>query len=199
MEAPIQRRSLKAPLPLREEDLHTETEAVEEVSFTEEVAMEEPDTWDEPEAVEEVAAASGQEMSMFDVPNFDQNDAVAEEDTLPEPAYRPQEVAENIEHPIEESNVQEIQPSEATYRRLHEAVEKQPEVDPRDALRSFARAEQEPKRGVLGGFISRMTGGSQEDAYSDAREEPSFRDQVESMDPEDDQVGVPAFLRRQAN
>ena len=114
-------------------------------------------------------------------------------------ADTPEEFVENIEHNVEEVDFAEAQPSEDTVRRLNRAVEKEPEIDPRDALRDFARHTEEPKRGVLGGFISRMTGHANEDAYTAEREEPSFREEVESMDPNDDQVDVPAFLRRQAN
>jgi len=209
LETPIPRRTLKAPLPLREEDIQREEVAEEDVS--------EPEVEVVPVLEVEVAATAqaGEELSMFDVPEFDQTatepvksepaEVVAEmpvapaQDDLPEPMYQHQEEAENIEHlpdPIEA-----VEPSEATYRRLQQAVEKEPMVDPRESLRPALQPE-EPKRGVLGGFISRMTGGQAEDGYHDedsARAEPSFQDEVEQMSPSDDQVEVPAFLRRQAN
>ncbi len=195
LETPIQRRTLKAPLPLREEDLQ-DTEPTADI-------QEEDDWMDEPavaQVADEAVAESPQEMTMFDVPNFDQSaESVAQEEELPAPSYQPEEFVENIEHNVEEVDFAEAQPSEETVRRLNRAVEKEPEIDPRDALRDFARHAEEPKRGVLGGFISRMTGNANEDAYTAEREEPSFRDEVESMDPNDDQVDVPAFLRRQAN
>ncbi|MEM7241202.1 MAG: cell division protein FtsZ [Pseudomonadota bacterium] len=202
LETPIPRRTLKAPLPLREEDIHQEAEVAEVPA-----APVEPDPIPEPAVAE--SPENAEELSMFDVPEFDQNapeplpmvaeaaqEPVPEE--MPEPMYQHQAVAENIEHLPEPEQIPE--PSEATYRRLQQAVEKEPEVDPREALRPAFQAE-EPKRGVLGGFISRMTGGQTDDGYhdEDGRAEPSFQDEVEQMSPADEQVEVPAFLRRQAN
>ena len=204
LETPIPRRTLKAPLPLREEDIHQEAEvevAPEPVVETEPMV--------EPEPAVAASLDDAEELSMFDVPDFDQTTApepipaVAEvsepvADELPEPMYQHQAEAENIEHLPEP--VEAAEPSEATYRRLQQAVEKEPEIDPRETLRPALQPE-EPKRGVLGGFISRMTGGQTDDGYHDeeARAEPSFQDEVEQMSPSDDQVEVPAFLRRQAN
>ena len=196
LETPIPRRTLKAPLPLREEDLQAEA-PTEEIVVDDQV---EPSNLSEmplaPAEAAELPSEAPEEMTMFDVPNFDQNPAMAEEvdaSELPEPVYQPEEVTTNIETLPEPA--EDLRPSEATYRRLQMAVEKEPEIDPREALRV---EREEPKRGVLGGFISRMTGAS-DDAYSQAREEPSLQDEVAQMSDSDEEVEVPAFLRRQAN
>ena len=65
-------------------------------------------------------------------------------------------------------------------------------------------ATNEPeRRGVLGGLISRMTGSAAAEPVMREQptmsQEPQFHGEYEEMDANDDQVEVPAFLRRQAN
>ena len=198
-ETPVPRRTLKSPLPLKVEELATPV-AVE----TPEPEVAEVAPTPEP-VVEQPAAEMVAEPSFFDEP---------EDDVLPEPAYQApvepvretQAEPEPVFYRPAVDNV--AQPSQETMARLSAAVQKQPRQQPLRIAEGQQRAEimttQEPeRRGVLGGLISRMTGSAA--AEPAMREQPTmsqgpqFHGEYEEMDADDDQVEVPAFLRRQAN
>ena len=158
--------------------------------------------------VEQPAAEMVAEPSFFDEP---------EDDVLPEPAYQApvepvretQEEPEPVFYRPAVDNV--AQPSQETMARLSAAVQKQqkqPKQQPLRITEEQQRAEimttQEPeRRGVLGGLISRMTGSAAAEPAMREQptmsQEPQFHGEYEEMDADDDQVEVPAFLRRQAN
>lgn len=198
-ETPVPRRTLKSPLPLKVEELATPV-AVE----TPEPEVAEVAPTPEP-VVEQPAAEMVAEPSFFDEP---------EDDVLPEPAYQApvepvretQEEPEPVFYRPAVDNV--AQPSQETMARLSAAVQKQPKQQPLRITEEQQRAEimttQEPeRRGVLGGLISRMTGSAAAEPAMREQptmsQEPQFHGEYEEMDADDDQVEVPAFLRRQAN
>jgi hypothetical protein len=101
------------------------------------------------------------------------------------------------------------QPSPEIMARLHAAVQKQPRQEPlritpqSNLDETFSYEKPNERKGMFGGLISRMTGSTiVEPAFrSQAREleEPRYNSEYEEMDVNDEQVEVPAFLRRQAN
>ncbi|WP_189640386.1 cell division protein FtsZ [Paramylibacter ulvae] len=221
-EIPVPRRTLKSPLPMANE---TAPQEAETTSF---VPEEEPAP--APQVAEPVAAQA--EPELFDVApaapveqpqqqyapaaqTFEpqvQEVASASDDQMPEPAYQPQyeEPAQELRFGVEPSRQQTAgQPSAETLARLEAAVAKQPSQQPLRANHTTPMAapqqhHAEQKRGgVLGGFISRMTGAAE--AAPATREQPSFSEEqqysaeYDDMAHEDDQIEIPAFLRRQAN
>jgi cell division protein FtsZ len=206
-DTPVPRRTLKSPLPLKVEEL------------AEPVAVEAPvaEVAPAPEPVfEEVAQVFTPEPSFFDEPANVEPVAqpAAAYDDLPEPAYQaPAEPVYQAQAEPEPAFYRPAvdnasQPSQETMARLSAAVQKQPKQQPLRITEEQQRAdilamEQPERRGVLGGLISRMTGSTA--AEPAMREQPvmsqeqQFSGEYEEMDANDDQVEVPAFLRRQAN
>ena len=69
---------------------------------------------------------------------------------------------------------------------------------------TFSNDKPNERKGVFGGLISRMTGSSSvvEPVFRSqprVQDEPRYNSEYEEMNVNDDQVEVPAFLRRQAN
>ena len=181
------------------------------------------------EAISEVAQTSQEEPNLFGQMEEPAAEVVEEEalseDGLPAPAYQPQPVAaETVEaDPAEFDHRQGFvapqspalgQPSAATKARLKAAVENAPKTPRPEAAQQqqgfFQTPAQEdkPKGFRLNSLISRMTGHSEPVAPTAAppREQPmvSAQPQVayqeeEEMDPEQERIEIPAFLRRQAN
>lgn len=214
-ETPVPRRTLKSPLPLKVEELATPAPVETPVPEVAEVAAADP-VFEQPAPAPMPAPELVPEPSFFDEPapvEPVQQPAAAYDD-LPEPAYQapvepvyqaPAEPEPTFYRPAVDNAAQ---PSEETMARLSAAVQKQPKQQPLRITEEQQRAEilatHEPeRRGVLGGLISRMTGSAA--AESAMREqptmsqEPQFHGEYEEMDANDDQVEVPAFLRRQAN
>ncbi|PIB24221.1 cell division protein FtsZ [Amylibacter kogurei] len=224
-EIPVPRRTLKSPLPLANEA------AAQEAETTSFIPEEEPAPAPAPQVAEQAPAQA--EPELFDVqtpaapaapveqpqqyapaaqtfePQVQETAAVAD-DQMPEPAYQPQyeEPAQELRFGVEQPRQQRAgEPSAETLARLEAAVAKQPSQQPLRADHAPAAMPHhhaEPKRGgVLGGFISRMTGAA-EPAQA-TREQPSFTEEqqfspeYDEMAHEDDQIEIPAFLRRQAN
>ncbi|GLQ34862.1 cell division protein FtsZ [Amylibacter marinus] len=220
-EVPVPRRTLKSPLPLKVEELKVEEPAPAPAAAapapSAPVAQQPRPTMEAelpPQFHDTVAQSS------FDMPEFEaQPHAVIEdplqEDGLPAPAYQapaePAPIAQDYA-PVEE-NV--ATPSLETMARLNAAVQKQPKTEARPAAEprvsdADLRQQMAPeKKGVLGGLISRMTGApaaaeqpsfmAQHRSAPALNEEPQFSTDYDEMDPQDEQVEVPAFLRRQAN
>jgi cell division protein FtsZ len=207
-DTPVPRRTLKSPLPLKVEELATP------------VAVEAPMPEVEPEPVFEVAEQEvASEPSFFDEPAQAQpmsQDSHSDSayDDLPKPAY--EAPAERVAQTSAESEPvfyrpvvdNATQPSEETMARLSAAVQKQPKQQPLRITEEQQRADilatdQPERRGVLGGLISRMTGNAAAEPLAREQpmmsQEPHFQGEYEEMDANDDQVEVPAFLRRQAN
>ena len=203
-ETPVPRRTLKSPLPLKVEELASP------------VAVPAP----MPEVFAEAPVAqAAPEPSFFDEPVMAEPapqvaQPAAAYDDLPEPAYQApaepvyQASAEpepTFYRPVVESAAG---PSDETMARLSAAVQKQPKQQPLRITEEQQRADilaadQPERRGVLGGLISRMTGSAAAEPavreQPSMSQEPQFHGEYEEMDANDDQVEVPAFLRRQAN
>lgn len=207
-ETPVPRRTLKSPLPLRNDEVVAEKETpIINLS----TASAEPEL----ETVSDT-----QEPTLFDDDNDDIKSNIFEEDNsinteLPKPAYQPLreddfEVSTHIEPEFTNiSSEVSGQPSPEIMARLHAAVQKQPRQEPlrispqQNLEETHIQNKQSERKSVFGGLISRMTGSSVvEPAFrSQPRvpDETRYNSEYEEMNVGDDQVEVPAFLRRQAN
>ncbi|MCL4122994.1 UNVERIFIED_CONTAM: hypothetical protein GTU68_059993 [Idotea baltica] len=181
-EIPVPRRTLKSPLPLAGDT--TEQKEAEPTSFV--PAEEAPAP--APQAAEPVAAQA--EPELFDVQTPTPAPAT--------PVEQPQQAAPAA--PRYEPQVQEV--AQASDDQMPEPAY-QPQYE--EPAQPEHHAEQK-RGGVLGGFISRMTGAAEATAAAPAtREQPSFTEEqqfspeYDEMAHEDDQIEIPAFLRRQAN
>ena len=199
-ETPVPRRTLKSPLPLRNDEIVIEETSsnIDNVEIEKNLALEEPSLFD------------NNDIAPKEVVETVQKD----NDELPEPAYQPmlEEVAvtNNVEPEFDDFATDVSgQPSPEIMARLHAAVQKQPRQEPlritpqSNLDETFSYEKPNERKGMFGGLISRMTGSTiVEPAFrSQAREleEPRYNSEYEEMDVNDEQVEVPAFLRRQAN
>jgi cell division protein FtsZ len=211
---PVPRRSLKEPLAATVE---METPAEEAVAEPAPVAAQEEAA---PVASEPVAEPSLFEEMTVETPAEPMPVAAQStmDDGLPAPAYQPQpthvetvEASENFfdrhtEVAAAPQPAEVGQPSQETMARLEAAVTNAPRVQETQAEtpRFFAGTAQreKPKGFRLNSLISRMTGHGdpQETAQ---REQPQVRQQAapveDHVDPEQERIEIPAFLRRQAN
>jgi len=199
-ETPVPRRTLKSPLPLRNDEIAIEETSsnIDNVEIEKNLALEEPSLFDNNDIAPKVVVETVQK----------------DNDELPEPAYQPmlEEVAvtNNVEPEFDDFATDlSGQPSPEIMARLHAAVQKQPRQEPlritpqSNLDETFSYEKPNERKGMFGGLISRMTGSTiVEPAFrSQAREleEPRYNSEYEEMDVNDEQVEVPAFLRRQAN
>ena len=192
-----------------------------------EPAQEEPELFDMPSRQEAVAEEQTQrqyaEPQQPAAPRRQPEPTRAQReeavDEMPEPAYQPQPEQDlyfnTAQQPeFNSPRAQSTEPSQETLARLQAAVEKQPATAPLRVTQpsqapartqEFAEpAQHTERRGVLGGLISRMTGHG-DAAPAPTREQPTFAEpqnyspEYDEMAEEDDQIEIPAFLRRQAN
>ena len=199
-ETPVPRRTLKSPLPLRNDEITIEETSsnIDNVEFEKNLALEEPSLFDNNDIAPKELVETVQK----------------DNDELPEPAYQPmlEEVAvtNNVEPEFDDFATDVSgQPSPEIMARLHAAVQKQPRQEPlritpqSNLDETFSYEKPNERKGMFGGLISRMTGSTVvEPAFrSQTREleEPRYNSEYEEMDVNDEQVEVPAFLRRQAN
>ncbi|SLN11322.1 Cell division protein FtsZ [Roseovarius albus] len=203
-EMPVPRRSLAEPLKPA-----VETEEKEEAPAA--VAMEaEPNLFAE---AEEQETASAPAEDIFDPLGYEDAASADESDDLPAPAYIPQvEVAQEAEQFEEELDSfiapKPGTPSPEALARLQAAVNNAPSRNADAQPRTEApRAEESAERSRFGinSLINRMTGhGSEQEQASvrPMRQQPTVQSrptQHESQDETDEQIEIPAFLRRQAN
>ena len=201
-DAPVPRRTLKSPLPMRTDgNTHLQEVAVAEKNS-------------ERSTVSELEVSS----EILEPTLFEEQEYVEQKrfhDDLPEPAYQASiepslEAVDEFEPSYENFSTElSSQPSNETMARLHAAVQKQPKQQPlritplSNVTETLGRGHSSERKSVLGGLISRMTGsGSLEPSLRSqpaAPAEPPYSSEYEEMDINDDQVEVPAFLRRQAN
>ena len=208
---PVPRRSLAQPLkPAAVQD---EADEVAEQTAPEPVAAEtraEPSLFADIDA--ERAAAEDQMEDIFEPETVRRAEPVAEDtsDDLPPPAYVPR-----VEEPAEEVAEAFVAPrapaagtpSPEALARLNAAVGKVPSRQPQPAESRQDEAAEKPRFGI-NSLINRMTGHSSEAEPAQprpVRQQPPVSTQaaqpapVESQAEEEDQIEIPAFLRRQAN
>jgi cell division protein FtsZ len=215
-EMPLPRRSMKAPLALKLEDVKPAEPATPEVVA--EVS---------PLVAEVTADLSGAksaktppEPSLFEefqYPVEDLHDEVgAHTDDVPEPVYQPQQNQASLEADASDPAPEEFiaprstpigQPSPETLARLQAAVTKQTGQAKQAAAPAFFQGQEEEKshRFGLNNLISRMTGHADRVTPSQTeRHQPTVSTAPppatpEDADPEQERTDIPAFLRRQAN
>ncbi len=218
-ETPMPRRSMAAPLRPAVEPHHEEDMAGEyqETPVTAYRAESEPSLFQDDDLDAQRAAA---EEQMEDI--FDDGQAASQyhDDDLPPPAYPPRaDEFDPAAHHAQHRNEREEfvapsgarpapgTPSPEAMARLQAAVSKAPDARERQPQ---AAAPQEPQhdprpRFGINSLINRMTGHGEQEAQRPARQQPTMQaSQTRQAAPEphgedDEQIEIPAFLRRQAN
>ena len=222
-EIPVPRRKLSEPLkPAQVAAEEAPAKAAEETRRPVEAAARyeteyEPEAEDEPSLFNAFdAERAAAEDQMEDIFESDGRDTAA--DDLPPPAYTPrQEPAAFVEEADEaEAFVAPKAPSAGTpsadaLARLQTAVQNTPraqkQVRPDAATPASAPAADstgERSRFGINSLINRMTGHgeTQQPAPRPVRQQPTMQarsEQQEAREEEEDQIEIPAFLRRQAN
>ena len=198
-EMPVARRSMSAPLPA---SFATETPAVAEPTLFEDLNVQQ-------------AAASDMADDIFaeEAPAF-----IAQTDDLPPPAYQPQVAAfEPHDDRALEAEPEAFvapraptpgTPSPEAMARLRAAAQRaKPTSAPAAAAHPQETAAERPRFGI-NSLINRMTGhvDQQQPEQPVARQQPPVQQQAavapqptEAVDPDQERIEIPAFLRRQAN
>ena len=220
---PVPRRSLAEPLvPTREmvvEEPAPVAAEPEVAAMVEETVAQAAEPAAEPGLFDAQTAAEQDQMEDI----FAGEEIGASDDGLPPPAYQPQPETRPL--PEAETDMRESfvaprapaagQPSADTLRRLEQAVGRAPAA-PSQAPAAPVSApvaapvtqpvaqEPEKKRFGINSLIDRMTGSGGEStapAARPARQQPPVSGAAPEQAPkeEDDQIEIPAFLRRQAN
>jgi cell division protein FtsZ len=212
---PVPRRSLAEPLKPAEvqDEAPVEEEAPAQVAAS--TVEEQPSMFNDLDA--QRAAAEDQ---MEDI--FDEVPAAEAQDDLPPPAYTPSVEQFDPAARVEEDNDAQLDafvapkapapgtPSPEAMARLQHAVSKAPGQRPAQtqpttqAEQPDEGSQQERSRFGINSLINRMTGHSHEaeSAPRPARQQPTMQapqPQQSAQDEEDEQIEIPAFLRRQAN
>jgi cell division protein FtsZ len=212
---PVPRRSLAAPLsqtPAAEMPLD-EAPAAAAHAPVQTPAIEEPSLFESPAAPQPAPQAPPVQARGY-APAPTATDQVPQ-DGLPEPVYQPTpEPAPTIvaeQHPSQLAGQQSGQqagdafmapqpgtPTPEAMDRLRAAVSRQP-ASPAPAAQPAEPAGEKPRFGI-NSLIGRMTG-SAEEAPQPARQQPQVNAIQPSaeVDPEQEKIEIPAFLRRQAN
>ena len=198
-EMPVARRSMSAPLPA---SFATETPAVAEPTLFEDLNVQQ-------------AAASDMADDIFseEAPAF-----IAQTDDLPPPAYQPQVAAfEPHDDRALEAEPEAFvapraptpgTPSPEAMARLRAAAQRaKPTAAPAATAHPQETVAERPRFGI-NSLINRMTGhvDQQQPEQPVARQHPPVQQQAavapqptEAVDPDQERIEIPAFLRRQAN
>ena len=193
---PVPRRSLAKPLS------------------TEEIAAEEQAPVQEQPALQPVAAQSAveEEPSLFT--STYQKGAVAaaasatDENGVPEPVYQPApppvaDIPEVAPIAQEYSNAprEAGTPTPEALERLRAAVSKAPATESMAPSVPEQASEDDKPRLSINSLIGRMTGHVADQSPEEPRRQPQIRTVAteEAVDPEQEKIEIPAFLRRQAN
>ncbi|MCY4333111.1 MAG: cell division protein FtsZ [Litoreibacter sp.] len=205
---PVQRRSLAEPL--RQERIEEPVLAATPVAAPAPqpaVAPAAAFAASQPAAQEPVAA-----QAQIEEPSLFENMAAAPEpapevvadDGLPAPVYQPapqQPAMTAAEDPAAFARPAPAgTPTPEAMERLRAAVNKAPVTEPVTAPAPAAPAAESKARFGINSLIGRMTGAA-EDAPQAPRQQPqmSALRPSEEVDPEQEKIEIPAFLRRQAN
>ncbi len=214
---PVPRRSLAQPLKqVVEAETSNEEEPREGVAAKAE--QEEPTLFNDMDAQRAAAAAEEQMEDVFEADT--QHVSEPEADDLPPPAYKPRVEAFDPSVSEDEAELEEFMapqarsvgtPAPDALARLHAAVNKTPRSpqQSRPEPRNAGASESERPRFGINSLINRMTGHGEEgeEAVAPAprptRQQPPIQAQrvpsAESYDDDEEQIEIPAFLRRQAN
>ena len=222
-ELPVPRRSLAQPLrqqttaerheePARPAATPAPEQQPEPVAAQ---VLEEPSLFTQTEA--ERAAAEEQMEDIFEPREERYKPAAQADDDLPPPAYAPRaaEEDEDLNAYVAPRAPTPGTPSPEAMARLHSAVGNAASRRPEGAQTPQVRASQQqvheaqpqaPERQRFGinSLLNRMTGHAAEaEAPRQPRQQPSVQAQqparIEPEDDRDEQIEIPAFLRRQAN
>ena len=201
-EIPMPRRSMAAPLTVETPAAAAPaTEAQPQPAREAEVEAAEPGLFDETDAA--AVAEVEEETGGFDPL------AAGGDDPMPRPAYEPraEETEEELASFVAHRRPAAGTPSQEALDRLRTAAAAQPRAPGAAPARAAAApaapaAAEQPKRGRFSDLIGRMTGVAAEGAEA-ARRQPEVRALHETedpeVDPEQEKIEIPAFLRRQAN
>ena len=209
LETPLPRRSMAAPLKATVSAEEPVVEApvaatpVEAQAPQMEVAAHQPTQ--EPTLFEGMDDARKVEPVEDDFADI--REALGETDDLPPPAYQPRVEAEVAEEFVAPRAPAPGTPTPEALARLQAAVNRQPAAMPAaSAAPRAADAEAERPRFGINSLINRMTGsaaGQAEQTPPPSRQQPQvtqFREAPEAeVDPDQERIEIPAFLRRQAN
>ncbi|MCR9146779.1 MAG: cell division protein FtsZ [Rhodobacteraceae bacterium] len=218
-EIPVPRRKLSEPLkPVQVAAEEAPARVAEEVQRPTEVAAR-YETEYEPEADEEPslfnsfdAERAAAEEQMEDIFEGDSRTAASED--LPPPVYTPRheqaafmDAADDTESFVAPKAPSAGSPSPDALARLHNAVQNTPRAQQQVrpvAPEQSAESSGERSRFGINSLINRMTGqgDAQEQSPRPARQQPTMQarsEQQEAREEEEDQIEIPAFLRRQAN
>jgi len=216
---PMPRRSMAEPLRPVAAQEPAEEQAPDPMPVAASASHEpEPSLFNEPEFDTQRAAAEEQHEDIFE----ERADSMQDDD-LPPPAYPPRnETFEPAAHHAQQDDAElgayvapraAGTPSPEAMARLQAAVGKAPEARRRDeqqpqqaAAPAAGDAQGEPRqRFGINSLINRMTGHAEQEPQRPARQQPTMEaPQARQPAPEaeeetDDQIEIPAFLRRQAN
>ncbi|WP_135503533.1 cell division protein FtsZ [Roseovarius aestuariivivens] len=219
-EIPVPRRKLSEPLkPAEVAAEEAPAKVADEVGRPAEVAARAEEGY-EPEAEEEPslfntfdAERAAAEEQMEDI--FEADSRETAEDDLPPPAYTPRretapmaDEADEMDAFIAPKAPVAGTPSPDALARLQAAVQKTPrsqqQVRPTAPVRTPDSAAEKPRFGI-NSLINRMTGHGEGHAQSSqrpVRQQPTMQANPahqEAREEEEDQIEIPAFLRRQAN
>ena len=224
VEMPVARRRLAEPLIQQQQP----APPVIQQPVMQQPVVQQP-VFQQPEAREEFvrpaaapAPVQQPEPSLFDeTPRFAPQQAAA--DDLPPPAYRPQPAPAQMQRDFQIEDEASAfvaprprspgTPSPEAMARLQAAVSRAPSNPqaPRPAMQAAqqtpAAATADKPRFGINSLINRMTGGQPAPAQPQGRAMPTMRQQPRAaeyedespVEPEQDRIEIPAFLRRQAN
>jgi len=206
------------PAPMRR--LHTESVAASHPRSAPAAAAAPAmaEQYEEEEGHAPAAAATAQEPSLFT--RFDAETAHEQaedlfEDDVPAPAYQPR--AAEVPAPQSEPQ-QAAEPAAEEYvapradtgnlsperlARLRDAIANDKRNNHPDAEEHREPEEKSGSRFGINSLINRMTGHGEEAPVAPQRRQPAMQSrpvqEEEQVDPEQDRIEIPAFLRRQAN
>ncbi|MEX0307324.1 MAG: cell division protein FtsZ [Ruegeria sp.] len=209
-DVPVARRSMSAPLT---RTVSAEEAAPEQIAADETVAAE--DTNIAPTLFESIEDVELNEGWHEEQPAAEQDD-----DGLPPPAYQPQVAQFEPQPEVEETEESYVAsraptpgtPSPEAMQRLQAAVQKVPsnrlraatEAPREPAPQPQQTAEDRPRFG-FNRLIDRMTGHAADTPAQPVRQQPAMRSVdatapvQDEVDPDQERIEIPAFLRRQAN
>jgi cell division protein FtsZ len=205
-DSPVPRRPMSAPLKqtVSAEDLRPaplELDAAAQVPAVAEVAAHEPSLFEDMNV--EQAAAHDQAEDIFEEPEL------VAEDGLPMPAYQPKVAEFQPQADVAEDRQQSFvapkapalgTPSPEAIVRLQAAAQR---VSP-NAVDETGQHDTKQRSGFgLNSLIHRMTGQAGDTPAGTQRQQPVVQQQTaaapQEVNPEQERIEIPAFLRRQAN